>query len=83
MASPVEREVQVPADQRTLVWRHNHGWTKCKTCSFCCRRFHLDHQGQWAYGSYYDSPHRWYCGVQCNNHLSGVYLQSLLTPKRR
>lgn len=82
MASPVEKEVQLQPEQRTLVWRKNHGWVKCKTCNFCNGRCHIDDVGMWHYGMYYDSRHLWYCSLQCAAHRSEAYLRSLLTGGR-
>ena len=87
MTEAVEREVQLHREQRALAWRQNHGHVKCKTCSFCDRRCHIDEQGQWHLGKFYDSRHVWYCSYWCAAHLNNAFLASLLaknkvTPQR-
>ena len=71
-------DVPLGVEQRTLVWRRNTGWVKCKLCDFCAAKCHMDQAGQWAYGRYRDSPHQWYCSTQCRNHYSAAHLRSLL-----
>ena len=76
--TPPERQVELDATQRTLIWRHNHGYVKCKTCHFCNDRCHVDDVGIWSYGTFFDSRHTWYCSVHCANGLSYAYLRQLL-----
>lgn len=78
-----ERQVELDTTQRTLIWRQNHGYVKCKTCHFCNDRCHIDQPGTWSYGRFFDSRHTWFCSTQCAKGMSYPYLKRLLAPEPR
>lgn len=81
MSSPVEQKVQLDRNQRSLIWRQNHGWVKTKRCSFCKSMCHLDDMGIWNLGRAYNDQHWWFCSMTCAKGISYPGVQRLLSTR--